>query len=632
MRRDLWKWAVALGAAAVVGYFALPGAASKDLGYSVVGVASSACVLLAIAVQQPNDRSGWLLLAAGNFCFVLGDGVYDIYQFVLHRPVPFPSVADALYLAGYPFIFVGVTRLTRVRGHNGARESYADAAIVSIGALALSWHFLVASDAHNTTMATFAKLVTVAYPMMDIAVLFVVLRGLVFGAAREPAHRLLAASLLSMLIGDFVYDLLTQHGSYTTGNPVDATWLVAYVLVAVAALHPSVTYGHGTTRTSHGPPPTVQSSDRRRLPVVAVAGFVSPAILVISKASGTSVDVAVMAGLSLVLFALVIVRMSWLFTRLESQRRDLEASLTQRGALEAELRYQAYHDALTGLANRALLHDRVGHALAASLRSTSSVALCFCDLDGFKNINDTLGHGAGDKVLTEVAGRLASIVRPGDTVARLGGDEFAVLLEDVDDPDVAVTVAQRIVAALHEPMEVAGRRIDLSTSVGVAVAGQSATTSHLLSQADSAMYAAKSTGKNGFQMFQQSMHDTIAEQLSLKSSLNDAIVDLAILLALPAPILSLEWEARRVRSPASLAASHVRGHRSRPVHLPRRREWAYRAPGPLGDRDGVRALRRMERRRRSTRDHVGEHFGAPTAAEAVRGRLADHTGVQQVAS
>jgi diguanylate cyclase (GGDEF)-like protein len=507
-----------IGAIAVGVYFVLPGAAGKDLGYSAIGIASSACVLGAARLRGRGERQGWLLLASGNLCFVLGDGVYDLYQFVLHRPVPFPSVADPLYLAGYPLIFIGVTRLTRVRGVAGARESYADAAIVSIGALALSWHFLVAGYTGDATMATFGKLVTVAYPMMDIAVLFVVLRGLIFGGARAPAHRLLAGSLFAMLVGDFVYDLLTQHGNYSTGNPVDASWLIAYVLVATAAMHPSAAPDRAS-RDARAP------TDRRRLPVVAAAGLVPPAILVISEGLGTSVNVAVMAGLSLVLFGLVTLRMSWLFARLEKQRRDLEESLAHRSSLEAELRHQAYHDALTGLANRALLHDRVGHALASSLRSTGSVALCFCDLDGFKTINDSLGHGTGDQVLTEVANRLVSIVRPGDTVARLGGDEFAILMEDVANLDVPIAVAQRVVNALREPMEVTGRRIDLSTSVGVAVAEQSATAARLLSQADSAMYAAKATGKNGFQVFEQSMLDEIVEQLSLKSALNDAIVE-----------------------------------------------------------------------------------------------------------
>lgn len=516
MKVASWKWVLTIGLLAVGGYFALPGTAAKDLGYSAIGVASVVCVLMAVHIHRPHDRRCWQFIAAGNLCFVLGDAVYDIYQFVLHQPVPFPSVADALYLAGYPFIFVGVTRLTQVQGHPAAREDYADAAIISIGALAMSWHFLMGSYANNSTMDTFGKLVTLAYPVMDIAILFVVVRGLMFRIARRPVHRLLAGSLLSMLVGDFIYDVLVQHGSYSTGNPVDAGWLISYVLVATAALHPSVADLPGESSR-------LTALDQRRLPFVAIAGFVSPAILLVSTLLGKQVDVVVLAALSMVLFALVVARMWWLFTRLAGQTHDLVAALSEHGALEADLRHQAFHDALTGLANRALLHDRVERALAASPRLRGVVALFFCDLDGFKTINDSLGHGVGDEVLTAVAKRLTSIVQPGDTVARLGGDEFAVLMENVEHPDIAAAIAQRIVSALREPIELDGRRMDLSTSVGLAVAGPLMTTERLLSEADSAMYAAKAAGKNCYEIFEQSMLDRVVEELVLKGTFSDAI-------------------------------------------------------------------------------------------------------------
>jgi len=510
-----WKWMLVAGIMAVIGYFALPGAGPKDLGYSAIGLISIIAVLAAVWIRRPTGRRYWYLLAAGNLCFVLGDGVYDIYQFVLHRAVPFPSVADALYLLGYPFVFAGVRGLARARS-GFARENYADAAIISIGALALSWHFLMGSEASASAMSSFAKLVTIAYPMMDIVVLFVVLQALMFDTSRLPFHKLLAASLLSMLVADFIYDVLTQHGSYSTGNPVDSGWLIAYVLLAVAVWHPSMERLTAISAT----PSTV---DRRRLPVVALAGFVSPAILLISELHGTSVDVGVLAGLSMTLFSLVVLRMWWLFGRLAGQTRGLTEALDAQGALEADLRYQAFHDALTGLANRALLQARVNHALAAAPRIGGVVALCFCDLDGFKSINDSLGHGIGDDVLCVVATRLSSIVRPGDTVARLGGDEFAVLMENVAHPDIGVAIAERIVTALSVPVEIEERHIVLSASVGLAVAATATTTARLLSDADSAMYEAKSAGKNRYQLFEPAMRDRVMDHLALKNALGEAL-------------------------------------------------------------------------------------------------------------
>jgi diguanylate cyclase (GGDEF)-like protein len=511
-----WKWVLGLGTAAVIGYFALPGAGAKDLGYSTIGVLSIVAVLVAVHIRRPAGRRYWYLLVAGNFCFVLGDGVYDVYQFVLHRAVPFPSIADALYLLGYPFVFAGVRRLTRARA-GFERETYADAAIVSIGALALSWHFLMGSEASGTGMSTFAKLVTIAYPMMDIVLLFVVLQALLFGTARLPVHKVLATSLLSMLIADFIYDMLVQHNSYSTGNPVDAGWLIAYVLLAVAAWHPSM------ERIASPSVAASSTFNRRRLPVVALAGFVSPAIVLISKLRGTSVDVGVLAGLSVALFSLVVVRMWWLFGRLDGQARVLKETLESRGALEADLRHQAFHDTLTGLANRALLQERVDHALAAAPRLGGVVALCFCDLDGFKAINDSLGHAVGDEVLRAIATRLSSIVRPGDTVARLGGDEFAVLMENVANPDIGAAIARRIVSALSEPVEIEERHLLVSGSVGLAVATAATTTARLLTDADSAMYEAKAAGKNRYQLFEPAMHDRNVEHLALMNALGEAL-------------------------------------------------------------------------------------------------------------
>jgi diguanylate cyclase len=510
-----WKWVLGVGTAAVIGYFSLPGAGAKDLGYSTIGVLSIVAVLVAVHIRRPAGRRYWYLLAAGNFCFVLGDGVYDVYEFVLHRAVPFPSIADGLYLLGYPFVFAGVRRLTRAKA-GVEREIYADAAIVSIGALALSWHFLMGSEAHGTGMSAFAKLVTIAYPTMDIVLLFVVLQALMFGTARQPVHKLLATSLLSMLIADFIYDVLSQHNSYSTGNPVDAGWLIAYVLLAVAAWHPSM-------ERIALPAPAPGTFDRRRLPVVALAGFVSPAMLLISNFRGTFVDIGVLAVLSVALFFLVVLRMWWLFGRLSGQAHVLEEALEARGALEADLRHQAFHDALTGLANRALLQERIDHALAAAPRLGGVVALCFCDLDGFKGINDSLGHAVGDEVLRAIATRLSSIVRPGDTVARLGGDEFAVLMENVANPDIGAAIARRIVSALSEPVEIEERHLLVSGSVGLAVATTATTTARLLTDADSAMYEAKAAGKNRYQLFEPAMHDRIVEHLALMNELGEAL-------------------------------------------------------------------------------------------------------------
>ncbi|MHB1599246.1 MAG: putative bifunctional diguanylate cyclase/phosphodiesterase [Acidimicrobiales bacterium] len=516
--RSTWMLVVLVGAVAIFGYFLLRGTAEHDVAYSAIGLASVGCVALGIRRWRPADLAGWLAIAAGNLSFVLGDGVYGVYQFLLHRPIPFPSIADAFYLAGYPFLIVGVTRLTRDETEGGrSRESFADAAIIAIGALALSWHFLMGPYANNASVGTFAKLVNLAYPALDLGVLFIVLQGLLFGGARLGVHRLIAVAMVAMVVSDFVYDVLELHGSYSAGNPVDAGWLANYVLVGAAALHPSMALRRGEKAFARRPGVV------RRLPVVAIAGFTAPAILLVGALAGNHSDVAPLALISIVEFALVVVRMSWMLRAIAEQARSIENTLDAKTQLEVELRHLAFHDSLTGLAKRALLYDRVEHALAAASRGHGSVAVCFCDLDGFKTINDSLGHLVGDAMLLAAGKRLAAVVRPGDTVARLGGDEFAILMEDLDDPTTAMAVAERAVSVLHHPVEVEGRVITLSASVGVAIGDLDTTTEVLLSQADSAMYAAKSAGRDRFEVFEQAMLARTLERLEITNSFAGAL-------------------------------------------------------------------------------------------------------------
>jgi diguanylate cyclase (GGDEF)-like protein len=173
---------------------------------------------------------------------------------------------------------------------------------------------------------------------------------------------------------------------------------------------------------------------------------------------------------------------------------------TARVESEAKLQFMAHHDSLTGLFNRALLHDRLELALARSERAGTQIALLYCDLDGFKPINDQYGHDAGDAVLRQVAQRLLDGRRRTDTVARLGGDEFVVLLADLPDARLAANiVAQQCMQAVGESFEVEGKSLKLGMSIGIALhSGRAVAPSYLMSQADIAMYEAKRAGKGGF--------------------------------------------------------------------------------------------------------------------------------------
>jgi diguanylate cyclase (GGDEF)-like protein/PAS domain S-box-containing protein len=198
--------------------------------------------------------------------------------------------------------------------------------------------------------------------------------------------------------------------------------------------------------------------------------------------------------------------------------------VTNQKSLESELAHQAFHDPLTGLANRALFRNRTELALARrERRAGNTVAVLYLDLDDFKRVNDGLGHAAGDSLLRSVAGRLLSATRQTDTVARLGGDEFAVVLDLADGDSEATLVAERIAAAFRKPVQVMGRDVAVAASIGLAVAAPDDDCDTLLRNADVAMYSAKSKGKAQVVAFETSMGHERLDRIELETGLQQAI-------------------------------------------------------------------------------------------------------------
>ena len=211
--------------------------------------------------------------------------------------------------------------------------------------------------------------------------------------------------------------------------------------------------------------------------------------------------------------------------------------ITDRSQLEQQLTHQAFHDALTGLANRALFRDRLGHAMARA-RGAGGYGVLFLDLDDFKTVNDSLGHAAGDALLRETTERIRSVLREGDTAARLGGDEFAVLLEDVETAADCEHIAGRLVEVLAEPMDVERTEVTTGASIGIVVGHERQTPEELMRNADLALYEAKTAGKGRYAVFAPEMHDAAIARLSLTSELRHAI-DRGELVVHYQPLISL---------------------------------------------------------------------------------------------
>jgi diguanylate cyclase (GGDEF)-like protein/PAS domain S-box-containing protein len=199
--------------------------------------------------------------------------------------------------------------------------------------------------------------------------------------------------------------------------------------------------------------------------------------------------------------------------------------VTERKGLEDQLRQLAFHDPLTLLANRSLFRDRVEHALALAGRSAQRIAVFMIDLDNFKNVNDSLGHDVGDRLLQTAAQRLVKCTRATDTVARLGGDEFAVLLEGVTSEDQAERIAAAVTDAFREPLHIDGNDLNVSTSVGIALSDSGDDTERLLRNADIAMYHAKSAGKGRHVLFHARMQEQLRERVRLEDDLARALAN-----------------------------------------------------------------------------------------------------------
>jgi diguanylate cyclase (GGDEF)-like protein len=202
--------------------------------------------------------------------------------------------------------------------------------------------------------------------------------------------------------------------------------------------------------------------------------------------------------------------------------RSMQYSI-ERKRYQVQIEHQANYDALTGLPNRTLLHDRLRQAVFAQ-RSMRAIAVVFIDLDHFKFVNDSLGHGAGDELLKQMAERLRQVLRDGDTVARLGGDEFVLILNDQNNEEIVFRAMQRIIARMNEPMLIEGKELYVTCSAGISLHPQDGPdVDTLLKNADVAMYRAKEAGRNNFQFFTAEMNQIVNERLQLEHSLRRAL-------------------------------------------------------------------------------------------------------------
>ncbi|MCU1368058.1 MAG: Diguanylate cyclase/phosphodiesterase (modular protein), partial [Ilumatobacteraceae bacterium] len=639
---------VALGAfAALVAlgglHVARPSGLAGEFSYLAVTVGAG-CLAWFATRRNLWTRAGDQLIAVALLLSGVGDACYMVVSHVNGAP-PDVSIADVFYLASYVALAAGlIARL----GLRPGRRTFDVDALIDMGSfviLAIAGVWITADVSAifaDQSVSTLVHLVWAAYPVLDAALLAVVVKALL-------SRRLWSLPGFAMLFGigawlasDFAALLFSDAAAKSTW--MDLGWMGGAALMAVAVSLKSPNRPVVTPRvlprgrvlmslapllvpgivelwsTAHGSDPNpiplfavtaglivlaffrelrlvnarlVQDAEMRRREIYwrSLAGNSADAVIVVDvdgrvtneapqlvemlgKQGAGTVGADVMEFVEPLERARMRASLDWIRTtegvvadsefrtqladgsirwfslRAVNPAADLNIGgviinihdITDRKRAEAELTQLAFHDALTGLANRSLFHDRVAHAFQRSARSGTDVALVYVDVDGFKMVNDSYGHDAGDHVLSEISARLLAAVRTGDTVARLGGDEFAILLEQCNPPlDEAAAIADRILDSFAHAVEWFGQSIALSASIGVAVGEDRSTATSILRDADVAMYQAKTSGKAKWALFDPEMRSAAIQRRELESDLAGALDDGQFELAYQ-PVVDLETD------------------------------------------------------------------------------------------
>ena len=450
-----------------------------------------AAFVVATVVHGSRFRWPWYLLTSGIIMHAVADGLWDA-GVALDGPEDVVAYATSfLYVGAVLVSILAFYQWDRRVFAGSEREDTIDAAIVTLSFAVISWMFIIAPRLDAPMFSPGSEILVVLYALLDLFPLALLVRmGLRHGLRRYRPIGLFIIGAMALAIADSLFgwgELTGNAAAYET--VADSGWLIWYIAWAAAALDPT---NNLMQRTSATLPDAGNPASGRRLTVVTAVAFIGPLSLVLVAPASRPLDTAVVGVASIILFGLVIYRMALIIS-------SLELALGTQERLQEELSHAAFHDALTGLVNRAFLHTHLDALLQA--REHPDVAVLFIDLDNFKDINDRFGHAGGDKLLVELGRRLTASTRESDVVSRHGGDEFLIVIDlNEREPQWATTrTAERILAALSRPVILNGEPVVVSASIGIAWPGANRmTVDSIFGAADRAMYEAKRTGKNRY--------------------------------------------------------------------------------------------------------------------------------------
>jgi len=487
---------LAVQLALLVGSVTVQQPAQAALAVLVV-IVGTATFTVQVARRRPQPLLAWWLIAAGAWT-VIAEAfsvtfVYGASQSItINAPVP-----SLIATVPYPLLAAGLLVLSRTTGRRGQVDAL-DASMIALATFLLLWVYVFDEV---FTLNPLNAAITILLPVGALLAFAMAVKVTLSGGMRDPVTALLVVFvglLVGVTVGSFVIGL--NSGAYGTNALTDALWSVDGLLLGLIALLP--------TFARPPQPSEVGSSDMSASRVIVFSLLVQVPLLAWyesifgQRGRHERPSVIVALAVSAVFLVLLVTRLALLArlaqrraSDLRSRTDQLAAAVNEQLALQEQLRHQATHDPLTGLANRTVLTER----LAASRRAQESAdaALLMIDLDGFKAINDSYGHLAGDELLRQTAQRLRASGPAGATLARLGGDEFVMLFE-TEGPASAGEVADQIVDAMREPFHADGQELRVSVSIGVVVVrrDQALSSAEILHDADIALYQAKQAGRN----------------------------------------------------------------------------------------------------------------------------------------
>jgi signal transduction histidine kinase len=408
------------GLAAIALYFALPwNSFAQTLVYDAIGVSAAAAAVAGARLFRPSQRLPWYLFAAGLLAFSVGDVLFNLYAFVWDRDAPVPSVADAFYLAGYPFLTAGLILLVRCLRREERRGGGVDAAMLIVAFALCQWIFIMQDRLHSGSTAE--RFVALSYPAMDV----LLLAALVFFALtptwRTVSYRYLAASIVLLLFADEVYGLSPE--TYANASWLDAFWLLSYVLWGVAALHPSM---RELSKPARSGGPRVST---RRFALLAGALATAPAVLLIQAATGSPIDAVAIAVGAGVLCGLVLLRLMGVIHALDRLRAD-----ERLARAEAETAQRLLTEQNERLREADRLKDEFVALISHDLRTPLTSITGYVELALEDDLSDEV-RGFLD-VVARNAERLLGLVNDLLFVARLQAGEMSIERAEVDLADV----------------------------------------------------------------------------------------------------------------------------------------------------------------------------------------------------